>query len=120
MSEIRAKLRQVIQAGKFAALSLPGIGDVKVRVLTVADVQSSVGKSASSTPMANMIAEHLCDAQERRIYNPESAADIAEIQDLPIHISNRIIAAINGGGSPAEQQEAAAKNSLPSAGSSSD
>lgn len=118
MSEIRAKLRKFIAENKFVSLTLPILGDVKVRVLTVGDVDDgnakSASASASATRMASLIAEHLHDAEGRRLFNSESPADIAEIRDIPLHVSTQIMAAINGG-----NFEAAAKNSAPSAGSSS-
>lgn len=93
---------QATAARKPTPVEVPAWGTVYVRAVTVAEIedQSADTTAGDKGRMARGCARVICDADGNRIFDPESAEDVALIAAQPWPLMRQVIAAAEEGANP--------------------
>jgi hypothetical protein len=78
-------------------VSVPEIGDLLVRQLSVGEVEENARDSKSADPfrIARALARVLCDEDGSLIYDPKSDDDVGELAKAPFSVMNKVLDAAN-------------------------
>jgi len=78
-------------------VSVPEIGDLFVRQLSVGEVEANARDSKSEDPfrIARALARVLCDEDGELLYDPRSDDDVNELARAPFGVMNKVLDAAN-------------------------